>query len=529
MMSYQVRFWSIKNVKNRPRPYGVRWIVAGQEKSEWFVTKTLAEHYRSDLVQAARRGEAFDTVTGLPESMMRTHKSGSWYDHARAYAVRNWPGSAAKTRATVADCLASVTRGLMVDERGTPGPETLHRALATWAFNRQRMEKQEPPPETAGALAWLAKKSVPLADLEDPVLLRNALDAMAVNLDGKPAAPKSVARRLSVFRSCLDYAVELKVFSANPLGGVRWEVPKTAEQVDPRQVPNPDQARAMLAAVPVVAPRVGRHLLAFFACLYFAGLRPSEAVALRLDDCELPATGWGRLLLAGSSPASGKQWTDDGQYHQPRSLKARPKGVKRPVPASPELVAILRAHVAEFGAADDGRLFRSQRGNRLAPVSYESVWRRAREHVLTAAQLATPLAQRPYDLRHACLSLWLNGGVPAANVAARAGHSVAMLQSTYAHCIDGDEEIMNRRIDAALGAPPTPVAEHAEQSAAPLPHPRARVPRSFREYRRTITHSGSRRHTGDAPELDSGAGGNGSGQVDEPSPDEDARRLHSAG
>ncbi|TDB96748.1 tyrosine-type recombinase/integrase [Actinomadura sp. 7K534] len=529
MMSYQVRFWSIKTMKNRRRPYGVRWVVNGQEKSEWFVTKTLAEHFRSELVQAARRGEGFDTVSGLPESKLRTHKSGSWYDHARAYAARNWAGSAAKTRATVADCLASVSRGLVVDERGTPGAESLHRALATWAFNRQRMEKYEPPADVAGALAWLAKKSVPLADLEDPAVLRNALDGMAVNLDGESAAPKSVARRLSVFRSCLDYAVELKVFSANPLGGVRWEVPKTAEEVDPRQVPNPDQARALLAAVPVVAPRVGRHLYAFFACLYFAGLRPSEAVALRLDDCELPATGWGRLLLAGSSPASGKQWTDNGEYHQPRSLKARADGVKRPVPACPELVVILRAHVAEFGAADDGRLFRSQRGNRLAPVSYESVWRRARERVLTAAQLATPLAKRPYDLRHACLSLWLNGGVPAANVAARAGHSVAMLQSTYAHCIDGDEEIMNRRIDAALGAPPTPAAEHAEQTAPPLPHPRTRVPRSFREYRLITAHSGSRRHTREAPETPSSPGENGSPQVDEPSLPQGARRLHSAG
>nr|BFE32978.1 hypothetical protein GCM10010200_052290 [Actinomadura rugatobispora] len=49
--------------------------------------------------------------------------------------------------------------------------------------------------------------------------------------------------------------------------------------------------------------------------------------------------------------------------------------------------------------------------------------------MLTDAQLKTPLAKRPYDLRHARLTLWLNGGVPAADVAARAGHSVAMLPS----------------------------------------------------------------------------------------------------
>lgn len=193
--------------------------------------------------------------------------------------------------------------------------------------------------------------------------------------------------------------------------------------------------------------------------------------------------------------ASGKQRTDDGQYHQVRSLKARADEVKRPVPACPEVVVILRAHVDEFGAAEGGRLFGNQRGHRLALVSYESVWWRAREHVLTAAQLATPLAQPPYDLRHASLSLWLNSGVPGANVAARAGHSVAMLQSTYAH----------------------------------LSHPGARVPRSFRDYRRTITHRGSRRHTREASERGSDAGGNGSGRVDEPSPAQDVWRLHSAG
>jgi ribosomal protein S7 len=79
MMSYKVRFWSIKTVKNRRRPYGVRWLVEGEETSTWFASKTQAEFYRSELMQAARRGEAFDTVTGLPESKMRAKEAGTWY------------------------------------------------------------------------------------------------------------------------------------------------------------------------------------------------------------------------------------------------------------------------------------------------------------------------------------------------------------------------------------------------------------------------------------------------------------------
>lgn len=45
--------------------------------------------------------------------------------------------------------------------------------------------------------------------------------------------------------------------------------------------------------------------------------------------------------------------------------------------------------------------------------------------------------RRPYHLRHATVSLWLNFGVPATEVARRAGHGVAILLKIYAHCVDG--------------------------------------------------------------------------------------------
>ena len=81
-------------------------------------------------------------------------------------------------------------------------------------------------------------------------------------------------------------------------------------------------------------------------------------------------------------------------------------------------------------------------------------WRRAREHVFTPEVAATPLAKRPYDLRHACVSLWLNSGVPATQVAEWAGHSVNVLLKVYASCIDGQDEAAKRRIEAALAINP---------------------------------------------------------------------------
>lgn len=66
-------------------------------------------------------------------------------------------------------------------------------------------------------------------------------------------------------------------------------------------------------------------------------------------------------------------------------------------------------------------------------------------------QLDSPLAARPYDLRHACVSLWLNAGVPATQVAEWAGHSVHVLMGVYAKCVHGQEEAARRRVEAALG------------------------------------------------------------------------------
>ncbi|OUC96055.1 hypothetical protein [Streptosporangium minutum] len=50
------------------------------------------------------------------------------------------------------------------------------------------------------------------------------------------------------------------------------------------------------------------------------------------------------------------------------------------------------------------------------------------------------------------VSLWLNAGVAAPDVAERAGHGVDVLLKVYAKCIDGGMEIANRRIEDALAA-----------------------------------------------------------------------------
>jgi len=174
---------------------------------------------------------------------------------------------------------------------------------------------------------------------------------------------------------------------------------------------------------------------------------------LREQDCHLPEEGWGRLTLVKNRPQAGKRWTDSGEVHDDRGLKHRADDEPRGVPIPPHLVAVLREHIKRFGVAEDGRLFRSERGNPVAGGTYSRVWEEARTLALTPHQVNSPLAGRPYDLRHAAVSLWLNAGVPATEVADRAGHSVDVLLKRYAKCIDGAEVTVNRRIEEALRGP----------------------------------------------------------------------------
>jgi integrase len=111
-------------------------------------------------------------------------------------------------------------------------------------------------------------------------------------------------------------------------------------------------------------------------------------------------------------------------------------------------------HLAEFGAAPDGRLFPAQRTGAAVRASVYTRLQQARVIALSPEQVASPLARRPYDLRHAALSSWLNAGVPPTEVAERAGHTVAVLLSVYAKCLHGERATYNARIDALLGESP---------------------------------------------------------------------------
>jgi hypothetical protein len=62
----------------------------------------------------------------------------------------------------------------------------------------------------------------------------------------------------------------------------------------------------------------GEHLEAFYGCLYYAYLRPSEAVRLEEADCRLPRCGWGRSDLAASAARAGERGCEPGLLSKAR-------------------------------------------------------------------------------------------------------------------------------------------------------------------------------------------------------------------
>ncbi|WAL93641.1 hypothetical protein [Streptomyces sp. Je 1-369] len=169
----------------------------------------------------------------------------------------------------------------------------------------------------------------------------------------------------------------------------------------------PKDKRKVARLLTAVAELRGRgpHLEAFFGCMYYAAMRPAEVIHLRLEQCHLPETGWGMLNLA---------------------------------------------HIERFGVAPDGRLFRNQAGSYVDAAAYGTTWARARKCVLTRTELASGLAKRPYDLRHAGISFWLYSGVDPAECARRAGQSIEVLFRHYAKFLDGVREQANRLIEQSM-------------------------------------------------------------------------------
>lgn len=454
--TYDVRVWKMqvrysgRGKDRKPSRYVVRWMVGQERFDQSFTKEAQADSFRSDLMSASKKGEPFDTVTGRPVSWEAEPVAVAvpWFEFACGYVDVRWPDLSPGSRRNLANDLSAITAALLDDTRGVPEMRLLRSAMRV-GFNPKR-RAAEHPSETAEALRWLAEHTRPVGDLAEPDTMRALVTALDKKLDGQRAAPDTIRMRRTTLASALEYAaVEKHLLKANPTRTVKARKNRTGvRQVDKRAVPNPVQARTLLLAADDIAPR----LKAFFALMYYAGLRPEEAANLRKDNLSLPEHGWGEIHLEKAAPEISGAWTDSGEPNEERQLKHREINESRTTPCPPELTDILHGHLRVFGTAPDGRLFWGKRdGGRLSSSVYGRVWAAARRAVFVPSVADSLLAARPYDLRHACVSTWLSAGVEPPRIAQWAGHSLRVLLEVYAKFLDAGETEALRKIQRRLG------------------------------------------------------------------------------
>jgi hypothetical protein len=130
------------------------------------------------------------------------------------------------------------------------------------------------------------------------------------------------------------------------------------------------------------------------------------------------------------------------------------------VPVRRELVGeVAKPRIRASGVRASRERGHASRGGVITSTAYLVIFHQAREAAFTEAETESLVAQRPYDLRHAAVSTWLNATGDPAQVAEWAGHTVDVLLRVYAKCIAGRQEAAKRRIfDATrpLRAPEPP-------------------------------------------------------------------------
>lgn len=443
----------------RPRPgaekaqrrYYVKWRVDGRDRTRSFKTRVEADRFRSGLLAAVQDGLRFDPASGEPSSWLEHSGAPTWWSWSQDWLALKWSLWSGHSRRSAVESLTLLTPLLV--RAGAPKPPA---ELADWL--RQTGYRPGTTPEGAPAV-WLERWSIALHEIE-PALIETVLAAVCSKSDGGATVPAVARRRRGTFGAVLRTAVRRGLLTTNPMERVEWRAPVSAVAVDVSTVPAPSDIREIVDHVAALSSSGARYA-ALFATVGIAGMRPSEAIGLRVQDLHLPARGWGLAALRGAVTSPGTRYTGDGVVTESKGLKHRATDATREVPLSPALVRSLRAHLARFEPVD-GRVFSNARGAPPTSTNYGPVWLRARAQLWPKGHLLA--SATVYDLRHAAATMMLRAAVPPAEVARRLGHSVDVLMRVYAGVFDDERDRSNMLIDEALRTSSAPTTGHVSAS-----------------------------------------------------------------
>ena len=117
--TYDVRVYRTDVYKGvKVTTYRVRWKAGNREWRQGFRTAAQADSFRSALLTAARKGEAFSLATGRPTAWEREKAETTWYEFACTYVDMKWKQASAKYRKDIARALTAATPAMLPSAHG---------------------------------------------------------------------------------------------------------------------------------------------------------------------------------------------------------------------------------------------------------------------------------------------------------------------------------------------------------------------------------------------------------------------------
>lgn len=238
-----------------------------------------------------------------------------------------------------------------------------------------------------------------------------------------------------VLGTCLREAVRTELLSRNPLDNARAPTVPDEEEVEAL---GSDKLARLLAGFE------GHPLYVFVATAIATGARRNELVALRWADVDFEQRTVRIARTVEATKAHGKR------LKPPKTRRGT-----RTITIDAGLVALLRTererHLRVMAGIPDGAeadlsLVRLPDEALLFPAPGGDLCRLRDDHAITRGfvRRATALGfprLRLHDLRHTHGSRLIKAGLPITAVAARLGHSPAVLLSIYAHDIKDAEGV----------------------------------------------------------------------------------------
>lgn len=167
--TYDVRVYRTEVYKGaKVTTYRVRWKTGHRLWREGFRSAALADSFRSSLLTATRKGEAFSLATGCPVSWKREESTLTWYALTLEYAVAKWPYAAPNHRTSIAEALTDATEAMLVSHEPPYPADEIRRALRTWAFSDRLRGTTEPPADLSAVVRWLQSATLPMSDFSRP-------------------------------------------------------------------------------------------------------------------------------------------------------------------------------------------------------------------------------------------------------------------------------------------------------------------------------------------------------------------------